>query len=101
MERAAKTSIILGAAAWLAVLGQVLLLLQMAGSDETADGIGSFVPVLLLSFASLGCVVGNIVFGIIAWKRAGQGPKPVAGLLLGAPIALFFLVAMLAQPLLG
>lgn len=99
-NRAATTSVILGIAAWAAVLGQCALIFRIGQADEPAEGIGSFLPVLLLSFCTLALVTANIVFGVIARKRATEGPKPLAGLVIGTPLVLLFLVAILAGQLL-
>lgn len=95
-NRAATVSVILGIAAWRAVLGQRVLIFWMGQADEPAEGIGSFLPILLLIFCTLVLVTANLVFGVTAKKRATERPKPVAGLEIGTPLALLFLLSILA-----
>lgn len=101
MGNPGKTSVLFGIAAWSALATNVVILAQMSQSDGSGAGFQAFLPVLLLSFATLVCLAVNLGLGIRAWTRAPKGSKPIAGLLIGAPLALFFLASILAEPFLG
>lgn len=93
MATPAKTSVIFGVAAWV-VLGIAVAIVEWfrRGHGEETDLLG-FLPVLILGFVVIICLIVNLGLGFRAWKEAPR-PKPILGLAIGVPLATLLFVAM-------
>lgn len=93
MATPGKTSIVFGVAAWVALAAEIAILAWLTRGSGAAPGMLSFLPILLLSLVVLVCLIVNLGLGARAWKEAPPGSKPIAGLLIGGPLALLLALA--------
>ena len=88
-----KTSVIFGVAAWVAFVIAVGLVEWLERGHGLEHGLLGFLPVLLLGVVVVLCLIANLGLGFRAWKEAPR-PKPIAGLVIGVPLATLLLIAM-------
>ena len=93
MATPGKTSIVFGVAAWVALVAELVILAWLTRGNGAVPEMLDFLPILLLSLVVLGCLIVNLGLGVRAWKEAPPGSKPIAGLLIGGPLALLLAVA--------
>lgn len=93
MAAPGKTSVIFGVAAWVALAIAVAIVEWFRRGHGVEAGLLGFLPVLILGFVVVVCLIVNLGLGFRAWKEAPR-PKPIAGLAIGVPLATLLYVAI-------
>lgn len=88
----ARTLVVFSIAAWVALVIAVALVEWFKRGHGRESGPLGALPLLLLGVVVVLGLIVNLGLGVRAWKEAPP-PKPIAGLVIGVPLATLLLIA--------